>query len=277
MSLHRRGLLAGLTGLLGGGCSPTAWLNANTPREGYTLQPNIPYGAHRRQKLDYYTPTAPRPDGKTVVFFHGGGWYQGHKHEFLFLAQALASNGIAVVIPNYRLYPEVRFPVFLEDCALAVGWAAGQIGIDKLFVMGHSAGAYNAAMMAANTPYLANVGVDRMRLRGFIGIAGAYNFLPLTRPEAIDLFGGPNNPDTQPITFATSPLPPALLLHGSDDASIDPRQSVDFAAAWQATGAQAQLTVYPQTDHARILGAFLTRGRGTPPSRDDTVAWIDTH
>jgi acetyl esterase/lipase len=151
MSLARRGLFASLAALVSG-CSPARLLNATVSRDGYTRQADIAYGPLPRQKLDLYRPVAPRADGKAVIFFYGGSWDSGSKADYLFVAQALASRGITTIIPDYRLYPEVRFPTFLEDAAQATRWAGDRVGLPKLFVMGHSAGAHIALMLAANTP-----------------------------------------------------------------------------------------------------------------------------
>jgi acetyl esterase/lipase len=118
MSLARRGLFASLAGLLGG-CSPAALLNATVSRKGYTLEPDIAYGSDPRQKLDLYRPATPRADGKAVIFFYGGSWESGSKSDYLFVAQALAADGLVVIVPDYRLYPQVRFPTFVDDAAQA--------------------------------------------------------------------------------------------------------------------------------------------------------------
>jgi acetyl esterase/lipase len=276
MKLARRGVIASLASLVCG-CSPAALLNVTVSRAGYTLEPDIAYGPLERQKLDLYKPEMPRADGKAVVFFYGGSWDSGTKSDYLFVAQALASRGIAVVVPDYRVYPDVRFPGFLEDAALATRWAADRLGIDRLFVAGHSAGGQIASMMAVNTPYLARAGVDRTRLRGFIGIAGPYDFLPLTSPRLIDIFGGANNREIQAITFAQAPLPAALLLHGEPDSTVFVRNSVNLAAAWRRAGAPIDLKLYPGVGHVDIVAAFSGLLQGRAPTRDDVLAWIDSH
>jgi acetyl esterase/lipase len=276
MSLGRRGVTATLAGLLGG-CSPAHLLNTTVSRDGYTRIADIPYGPLPRQTLDFYTPATPRADGKTVVFFYGGSWVSGSKGQYLFVAQALAARGIAVIIPDYRLYPEVRFPSFIEDGARAVRWSADKVGVERLFVMGHSAGAQIASMLAANTPYLATAGVDRTRMRGFIGLSGPYDFLPLASRRLQDIFGGPDNPDIEAITFAQAPLPPALLIHGADDTTVYPRNSTHLAAAWRVAGAPVELKLYPDVGHIDVVAAFSDLLRGRAPTRQDVVAWIDAH
>jgi len=274
MTLARRGILPGLIAALAG-CSPATLLNTTVPRKGYVLEVDIPYGPLPRQKLDYYKPEVPRPDGKTIAFFYGGNWDSGAKGDYLFVAQALAARGIAVIVADYRVYPEVRFPAFIEDGALAVRRAADMVGIDKLYLMGHSAGAYIALMLAENTPYLAAAGVDRMQLRGVIGLSGPYDFLPLTSQRLQEIFGGPSRPETQPITFAKAPLPPALFIHGTADATVKPGNSERLAAAWRAAGAPVELKLYPDVDHVDVVGAFADLLRARAATLADVTAYLD--
>jgi acetyl esterase/lipase len=119
----------------------------------------------------------------------------------------------------------VRFPAFIEDAAQATRWAGEHVGLTKLFIAGHSAGAHIASMLAVNTPYLAQAGVDRMALAGFIGLSGPYDFLPLKSAKLIDIFCGANRPEIEAITFARAPLPRALLVHGTADTTVYPRNS----------------------------------------------------
>jgi acetyl esterase/lipase len=274
MTLARRGFFASLLGLLGG-CSPAALLNTTVSSQGYKLETDIPYGSLPRQKLDVYTPDQPRADGKSVIFFYGGSWDSGAKGDYLFVGQALAARGITTIIPDYRVYPEVRYPTFLDDGAAATAWAARKVGTEKLFVAGHSAGAYIAIMMVANTPYLATAGVERMKLPGGIGIAGPYDFLPLTSRRLQEIFGGPNRRETQPIEYARAPLPPILLLHGTTDTTVKPFNSERLAAAWRKAGSKAALKLYPEVDHIDIVGSFSELLRKRAPSLDDTISFID--
>lgn len=272
----RRGVIGGLIGALAG-CSPAALLNTTVSRKGFALEADIPYGANPRQKLDFYRPETPRPDGKAVIFFYGGSWDSGAKSDYLFVAQALAARGIAAIVADYRLYPEVRFPAFIEDGALAVRWAADKVGTNKLFLMGHSAGAQIALMLAVNTPYLAAAGVDRMKLRGVIGLSGPYDILPLTSRKLQDIFGGPSRPETQPITFAKAPLPPALFVHGTGDTIVKAANSERLAAAWRTAGAPVELKLYPDVDHVDVVGAFSDLLRARAPTLADVTAYIDSH
>jgi acetyl esterase/lipase len=276
MSVARRGLLASLAGFLGG-CTPAALLNATVPRKGFTLEPDIAYGPGPRQKLDLYRPDTPRADGKAVIFFYGGSWDSGSKGDYLFVAQALTARGYTVVIPDYRIYPEVRFPAFVQDGAQAVRWARDRVGSGKLFVMGHSAGAHIALMLVTNTPYLQAAGVDRLKLPGVVGLSGPYDFLPLTSAKLIAIFGGANNPDIEAITFAAAPLPPALLIHGTADDTVYPRNSEHLAAAWRKAGAPIALKLYPGVSHVDVVASFADLLQSRAPTRTDVLAWLDTY
>lgn len=274
MSLARRGLLASLAALIGG-CSPARLLNATVPRSGYSRQADIPYGSLPRQKLDLYLPETPRADSKAVIFFYGGSWDSGAKGDYLFVAQALASHGLTVIVPDYRLYPEVRFPAFVEDAALATRWAGDRVGLSKLFVMGHSSGAHLASMLAADTPYLAQAGVDRMKLAALIGLSGPYDFLPLQSAKLIDIFGGADRPEIEAITFAKAPLPPALLIHGTADTTVYPRNSENLAAAWRRAGAPVELKLYPGVGHVDVVAAFADLLHKRATTRGDVLEYID--
>jgi acetyl esterase/lipase len=260
-----------------GGCSPAALLNVTVPRKGFSLQADIPYGPHPRQKLDLYLPEIPRADGKTVLFFYGGSWDSGQKGDYLFVAQALAARGVTTAIADYRLYPEVRFPEFVEDGALATRWASDRIGTERLFLMGHSAGAEIASLLATNTSYLAAAGIDRMKLRGFIGLSGPYDFLPLKSRRLIEIFGGAIRQDIQAIGFATAPLPPALLIHGGADRTVYPRNSRHLAEAWHKAGAPVELKLYPDVDHVDVVAAFSDFLHRRAPTRADCLDWIEAN
>ncbi len=274
MMVARRGLTGTFLSLLGG-CSPATLLNISVSRRGYTLQSDIAYGPLPRQKLDLYRPTTPRPDGKSVIFFYGGSWDSGSKADYLFVGQALVARGVTTVVADYRLYPEVRFPAFIEDAAQATRWAGEQADLAKLFVMGHSAGAHIALMLAANTPYLARAGVDRLKMAGVIGLSGPYDFLPLESAKLIDIFGGANRPEIEAITFAQAPLPHALLIHGTADTTVYPRNSVNLAAAWRLAGAPVELKLYDGVDHIDVIAAFSDLLHKRATTQEDVLAFID--
>ncbi|HUP97222.1 MAG TPA: alpha/beta hydrolase, partial [Usitatibacter sp.] len=178
-----KSLLACAALLLAAACSPLRVLNAFVPSSGYESTTGLEYGLHPRQKLDVYVPDPQAYPGTlpVIVFIYGGSWQTGERQEYTFIGQALASKGFVVVIPDYRLYPEVRYPAFVEDAAAAFAWAhreAARYRGDprRMLVMGHSAGAHIAAMVAYNERFLGAHGLGRGNVRGLVGLAGPYDF-----------------------------------------------------------------------------------------------------
>jgi len=162
------GLAAAVTA---GGCSGAQALNAIQRGAGLSEADDVAYGPDQRHRLDVYAPAAPRPGAPIVVFFYGGNWNSGERADYRFIGRSLAEDGAIVVIPDYRVYPQVRWPDFLRDSAQAVRWAydnAAHLGAnpDRIVLMGHSAGAYNAVKLATDGRWLAEVGLAKSSLNG---------------------------------------------------------------------------------------------------------------
>jgi acetyl esterase/lipase len=269
-------ILAGL--LVLAGCSTQQALNYATPDSGYRLATNIVYDGANRLALDVYSPEHPH-NAPLVVFFYGGRWEQEStkpKEDYKFVGEALAERGFVAVIADYRLYPQVRFPAFLQDCAKAVVWAhenAQQYGADvsKLVLLGHSAGAYNAAMLALNPQYLKDAGGDRGWLRGMIGLAGPYDLLPITDPDLRDLFWPPENYEqTQPVYWVDGRNPPLLLLHGEDDDTVNIKNTRSLAERVQRAGGPVETVIYPKMSHRWIIATLASRLQG----RSDVMSYV---
>jgi acetyl esterase/lipase len=272
-----------LTALALAACSPAKLLNATVPTGGVTITRNVAYGPDPRQKLDIYQPAHPQPGQPGVVFFYGGSWNAGSKATYPFVAATLARKGLLVFVPDYRLYPQVTYPAFLQDCARATVWAqthATQYGgrADDIFLMGHSAGAYNAAMLALNPIYLRDAGGGRASLRGMIGLAGPYDFLPMVDPEVIAVFnGGKDDPATQPISYADGHAPPLLLLAGTDDTTVYPKNTVNLARAVRAKGGSVEDHSYPGVGHIGLVISIAPIFQGKDTALADTLDFITRH
>lgn len=244
-------------------CSGQKLLNTLTPGAGYTRVSNLVFDQSSGLKTDVYTPKG-AANAPVVVFFFGGRWSEGDKDLYEFVGAALAKQGFVAVVPNYRLYPQVKFPAFVEDSAKAVRWArehALAYGGDanRLFVMGHSAGAYNAAMLATDESYLKAVGGSRQWLKGMIGLAGPYDFLPFTDADIIDTFSPPSGyAATQPINHVDGKNPPMLLMHGEDDTSVFPKNTRNFANKIKTAGGLAETVFYPKLSHSWIVATLST-------------------
>lgn len=257
------------------GCTGPDVLNAFAPTGGYLRTQDVAFGDGPRRRLDVYTPTGADGPLPTIVYFYGGSWQNGTKDDYPFLGEAFASLGYQVVVPDYRLYPEVRFPGFLEDAAAAVAWVAANDGAvgrpaSAILLMGHSAGAYNGAMLALEPRWLEAAGVDRGRIAAFAGLAGPYDFLPLHSEDLKAIFGPEDErPRTQPINHVSRSAPPMLLATGTDDATVRPKNSRNLAAALRQAGVAVETPVYERIGHLMIIGAVARPFRGAAPVRAD--------
>jgi acetyl esterase/lipase len=242
---------------------------------------NLSYGDHPRQKLDIYPAKAMSHQlNPVLIFFYGGRWKQGKRSWYGPLARLLARQGMTVIVPDYRLYPEVRFPVFVLDAALAVAWVRRHIqdyGGDpqRIFLMGHSAGAHIASLLALDGRYLQTHDVEAQSLGGMIGLAGPYDFLPFQDDELKDIFAPEAQyPDTQPINFANGKSPPLLLLHGSKDKIVGAGNSKRLWQRVLEKGGRARMVFFRRLDHMTILLALLPGFARLSPVRTEVLQFM---
>jgi acetyl esterase/lipase len=233
-----------------------------TAERDVVIEQGVAYGTHPRQRMDIYEP---EPGSATrrraiVMFYYGGSWTSGERAIYKFVGAALAKRGITTVIPDYRLFPEVRFPAFVGDAARAYAWVArnraGGCGTRRpIYVMGHSAGAHIAALVALNPRHLADAGLDLPRPAGFIGMAGPYAFDPTTWATTKDIFApAARMPDAaRPLTFANARAPRTLLMHGTGDDVVEPYNSRDLFNALKTAGAAAHRIEYPGVGHVGLV------------------------
>lgn len=276
-----------LAGLAVGACSPLGVLDTLVPDDTYSETRAIPYGSHARQKLDVYrplnTPLNADETAPVVVFFYGGSWKYGERGKYRFVGEALASRGIVTVVPDYRLYPEVRFPAFLEDSAAAIAWTKREIAAyggdpDRLFVAGHSAGAYNAAMLAVAPAYLEAAGLSQADLCGAVSLAG---------PIALDLTDyNSTRPifahvadveSTRPALLVREGAPPFLLVHGRADGTVYPVNTEMFEQALRHAGTPVSAHYPEGVGHYRIIAGMadpLEGIVGAMPLADMVAAFV---
>lgn len=262
MMLDRRNLFR-LTALSGASlvsaCAPLALMDWITPTTRAAAERDIAYGDDPRQRLDVYAPSNAAGPAPVVVFFYGGGWRQGEKSQYRFVAEALIRQGFAVVLADYRLAPMHRFPAFVEDAAGAFAWTHANIAarggdVRRIFLMGHSAGAYNAVMVALDSRFLAGHALERSAVAGVIGISGPYDFLPLRGRLLSDAFGGVADPHTtQPVNFGDPATPKLLLINGSADRLVSPRNAETLAQRVAARGGRARVSIYDGRGHMDIM------------------------
>ena len=275
--------LLGVVALVG--CTGTGAKIANAPTYDGSLKKtgDILYNPTTKQALDIYTDSKAGADKRPVVMFiYGGRWEGGDKADYRFLADALVKKGYLVVIPDYRKYPEVKFPGFVEDTAKAIAWTKANIAAyggdeSQLFLMGHSAGAHIASLLVTDMHYLQAVGMKPTDLRAFAGLAGPYSFTP-DEKDLKDMFGPPENyPNMQATTFVSGKEPPVLLLWGDADDAVGRFNLEKMQAALKAKGASVQSKIYPGISHVEIVGAFSRIWRGKAPVVDDVDAFFKAH
>ena len=254
-------------------------LNLAVPRHGYRVKRDIAYGSDPRARMDIYIPDGLTTPAPVLLFFHGGSWQSGSKAHYRAFGQAFASRGIITVVADYRLYPQVKYPAFVEDGAHALAFVHARIAEHgghpaRIFLSGHSAGAYIAAMLACNREHLQSVAGDESWIRGVIGIAGPYDFLPLRDPVLIDIFGGERVLATQPIQYAANKTPPILLAHGRADKTVGAGNSLRMAKRLSEAGNAVELIEYPGVGHMGILLALAHGLRGRTSLYTDMLRFI---
>lgn len=255
---------------------PVVLLNAMVPRAGCNRFVDMPYGRDSRQRIDIYEPSVDRTETiqharrAMVVFFYGGSWQGGNRNDYQFVGEALASRGFVVAIPDYRVYPQVVFPGFMHDAADAVRWAsdhAALYGADpaRIILMGHSAGAQIALLLTTDRTWLRDAGLPPHRIAGAIGLAGPYDFLPLSDPTLMRVFPATVRAASQPIHFVEGGEPPIFLGAGLRDTTVDPANTERMARKLRDHGDVVQVHQYPTLSHEMTIGMIATPLRALAP------------
>jgi acetyl esterase/lipase len=238
------------------GCSLNT-LNLLASKSAFKRAVDISYGADTRQRLDVYTPGALARPAPVILFFYGGGWNNGDKNSYLYVASSMTQRGFVTVVPDYRLYPYIRFPAFIEDGAAAVAWVQKHISAyggdpENVILVGYSSGAHIAAMLNLDERYLPAAGARPVQ--GMIGLAGPYDFLPFNNEHLENMFGPPERyPESQPVNFVDGNEPPLLLLHGGRDKLVYPHNTERLAARVRQYGGCVKTVIYPKLDHISLL------------------------
>jgi acetyl esterase/lipase len=256
--------------------SPLTLFDALVPkdRSSRRVASGLRFGPNPRHRLDLYAPRRHNGALPLLIFVHGGGWDSGDRRDYSFAGRALAALGLLVAVADYRVFPEVEFPAFVEDLAVAANWlvaSAAAHGGDpaRLFLAGHSAGAYNAVTFALDPARFGAPGLAR-RIAGVVGLSGPYDFYPFDVKQSIDAFGTCAEPlTTQPVNLVTAAAPPMLLAHGMRDRTVGDYHTVRLAAKLRAAGVPVVERHYPRLAHAAlVLGLSVPLRRLRPVYRD---------
>ena len=236
---------------------------------GVELAEKVSLGSNPAQKVAVYRDFSQTTGEKPVlIFVHGGSWRSGNPDDYGFFARGLAPEGFVVVLAGYRLGDAGVFPGMVEDTARAVAWTKANISRhggdpDAIFIAGHSAGAYNVAMVGLDRQWLDREGLEPDIVKGVIGLAGPYDFYPFDSDSTRAAFGDASDPEaTQPINFVRGDAPPMLLLTGKDDTVVKPRNTRALSAALKGLNGQVETHFIDEMDHNLIIMATASPWRG---------------
>jgi len=278
---HKRFLKLGIAGLAGlaalMACAPVTILNGITPSSSFSKAQDVSYGPLSRQVMDIYKAEMPKLGAPALVFIHGGSWTEGSKDIYKFLAEGFTKDGYDVLVPNYRLYPEVKYPAMIEDTALAVAFAQKQYPGRPLVLMGHSAGAYNMLMMVLEPSYMKAAGGDLCKgVAGAISLSGPTGFIPLDSEPYITIFPDRFTKEDAPLNTVKGATPPIFFGHGLDDTTVYPQNSTALAEKITARGGVAEVKTYEGMNHIEAVQFLSRRFDGNASLKADIVRFIDS-
>ena len=259
--------------------------NSLAKTDAYQISESISYGSDARQTLDVYSvsgaTSAEQPTANVIIFYYGGCWgacTRFTKEDYRFVAESLVDDDTVVIVPDYQRYPDVLFPAMMSDASSVVEWAKSNVARyggdpERLFLMGHSSGAHMAVMLALNKAYLPSD--TYKRIRGVVGLAGPYDFLPLTSRYQKKLFGPEENfPASQPINFVSGEEPPLLLLHGGRDWTVKEKNMVNLGKKIEDAGGRVQTKLYKKLSHTGIISVLSIPLRDSSTLREDIRTFV---
>lgn len=279
-----RALLAAVACALTAACTPISMFATLAPQDHVPRQAaGVAYGPAPRQKLDVYAPPGGGEARPVAVFFYGGSWSAGRRQDYAWVGRSLAAQGFVTVVPDYRLYPEVRFPEFLNDGAAALRWVADHGAAyggdpERIVLVGHSAGAYIAVMLALDPRYLRDAGVEPRRVKAAAGLAGPYDFLPLRGKATTRIFAAAADlARTQPVALARPDAPAMFLATGADDRVVGPHNTRTLARLLRGAGVSVDERVYPDMAHSGAVLGLSRAFRGRSSLRSDLARFLHAH
>ena len=241
---------------------------------------DVAFDAAKGLKLDVWA--APGGDAKkpVLVFFYGGGWANGERDHYGFAARAYASKGFIVVVPDYRKVPQVRFPAFNQDGAEAVRWVHDNIAKyggdpERVALAGHSAGGYIAVMLTLDQGYLKAAGVNPAIIRATVGLSGPYDFYPYDSKRSINaMHAWPKPLETQPIAYARKDAPPIMVITGTADDTVKPRNAILLSKRLHGLGAPVEFRAYNDLSHEDVVMALSKPFRQKAPVLQDSADFL---
>jgi acetyl esterase/lipase len=265
-------------------CSPLGILNAVVPKDAGSKMAaaDLAYGPHPRQRFDVYVPTgdAGERPAPLALFLYGGSWREGNKENYAFVGRALAARGFVTAIPDYRLVPEVRYPDFVIDGGLALAAFRERAAVfggrpGAVHLAGHSAGAYNAVMLALAPELQAAAGMAVTAIASVAALSGPYDFLPLRVRATRQAFKGVADLEaTQPVNRVHCGAPPMLLANGTDDDIVVPKNIDKLGDLLEAAGNTVVRRRYADLGHAWTLIGMARLLRWRADMLDDVTSFF---
>ena len=270
--------------------SALAVVNGITANGGVGVSKDILYGDEPLQDLDIYYPkpltqamkaeSAITQTYPMVVFVHGGSWENGSKEEYAFVGQSLAQAGYVTAVINYRKAPEHVYPDYVNDTAQAIAWSHNNANSlhadpDRMAVIGHSAGAFNAVAAIANEDFLAPYGMKPTDISAVIGIAGPYSY-DFRKFDSATAFGPNATPDqVMPDRQIKGKQPPYLLLTAEKDKIVYDTNAIKMTEALKAAGVTVDNGVIKGASHATSIGAMAPPLRWVNDVRAQVLTYLN--
>lgn len=254
-----------------------AWPGGN---KAELLAADVAFDPASGQKLNVWGAKGEAGKKPVLVFFYGGGWANGERSEYGFAARAYANRGFIVVLPDYRKVPHVLFPVFNQDAAEAVRWVHDNIARyggdpERIVLAGHSAGAYIAMMLTLDQSYLRAAGVNPHIIRAVAGLSGPYDFYPYDSRRSINAMNAwPRPMETQPIAFARKDAPPVMIVTGTADDTVKPRNAILLSRRLHELGAPVEFRAYNDLNHEDVVMSLSKPFRNKAPVLQDSADFL---
>lgn len=271
-----RTLLSFVSAAVLSACAPVNLLNAITPSSSFSKASDISYGELDRQKMDIYAPETPKAGAPVIVFVHGGSWDSGSKDIYKFFAEGFTAQGYTVAMPNYRLYPDARFPDMIVDTTKAIKAVADRFSDQSLVVMGHSAGGYNILMSVMDPQFADAESLEVCRrISGLVALAPPTGIIPLKEEPYITIFPDRFTGDDAPLNQVNGPLPPVMFVHGTDDKTVYPQNSEALAAKMTERGGIATVKLYPDLGHTDVIKVISRHFDDDAPIKSDILDFVE--
>lgn len=252
-------------------------LNTVSPKGEISVTKDLSYGDEPNQNLDIYYPKAlakaihnnhnPKADYPLVVFIHGGSWESGNKEQYAFVGRSLAKAGYVTAVINYRKAPEFIYPAFVKDTAQAIAWSyhnADKFYADanKVAVVGHSAGAFNAVAAVSNADFLQPYGLQPSDIKTVVGIAGpySYDFRKFSSRSVFPKGATPEEvmPDSLLKAGSSGKQPSYLLMTAENDQVVHLSNTTKMEKALTQVGATVVTEEIKKANHATSIAAMST-------------------